>query len=82
LPEQAVALTDETSPFYVGGGFYVIKAMVNAQSRILEHFNNGGGMLWGEHDPDLFVGTEKFFRPGYTAHLVNEWIPSLSGISQ
>ncbi|MFH3733600.1 hypothetical protein WAH84_22570, partial [Acinetobacter baumannii] len=21
LPEQAVALTDETSPFYVGGGF-------------------------------------------------------------
>lgn len=82
LPEQAVALTDETSPFYVGGGFYVIKAMVNAQSRILEHFTNGGGMLWGEHDPDLFVGTEKFFRPGYTAHLVNEWIPSLSGISQ
>src|SRR5712671_3749032 len=23
LPEQAVALADETSPFYVGGGFFV-----------------------------------------------------------
>jgi hypothetical protein len=32
--EQATALTDESSPFYVGGGFYVIKAMTQAVSRI------------------------------------------------
>ena len=57
LPEQAVALTDETSQHYVGGGFYVIKAMMNAQPRIAEFFKNGGGMLWSEHDPDLFIGT-------------------------
>ena len=80
LPEQAVALTDEESPFYVGGGFHVVKAMMNAQPRIAEHFKDGGGMLWGEHDPDLFVGTERFFRPGYTAHLVGSWIPALTGI--
>jgi len=82
LPEQRVALTHEDSPFYVGGGFYVIKAMLNAQPRISEYFKQGGGMLWGEHDPDLFVGTEKFFRPGYTAHLVNSWIPALTGIKE
>ncbi len=78
--EQAVALTDEHSPFYVGGGFFVIKAMTSAVPRIEDHFRNGGGMLWGEHDPDLFIGTEKFFRPGYSAHLVSTWIPALSGI--
>lgn len=77
--EQAVALTDETSPFFVGGGFYVVKAMTQAQNRIEKAFQNGGGMLWGEHDPDLFVGTERFFRPGYTAHLIAEWIPALKG---
>lgn len=82
LPEQAVALTDDQSPFYVGGGFYVIKAMLNAQPRITEYFKNGGGMLWGEHDEDLFVGTEKFFRPGYTMHLVNEWIPAMTGVKE
>jgi len=82
LPEQAVALTDETSPFYVGGGFHVVKAMVNAQPHITEAFKNGGGLLWGDNDPDLFVGTERFFRPGYTAHLVAEWIPSLTGIEE
>ena len=82
LPEQSVALTDQGSPFYVGGGFYVVKAMMNAQPRIADAFENGGGMLWGEHDPDLFIGTEKFFRPGYTAHLITEWIPTLSGIEE
>lgn len=79
-PEQAVALTDASSPFYVGGGFYVVKAMTAAQPRILDAFKNGGGILWGDHDPDLFVGTEKFFRPGYAAHLIASWIPSLTGI--
>ncbi len=82
LPEQIVALTDESSPFYVGGGFYLVKALLNAQPRISESFKNGGGMLWGEHDPDLFVGTEKFFRPGYTSFLVNDWIPALKGIKE
>lgn len=82
LPEQSVALTDETSPFYVGGGFHVIKAMANAQPRILDAFQNGGGLLWGDNDPDLFIGVENFFRPGYNAHLVASWIPSLTGIEE
>lgn len=81
-PEQATALTDEASPFYVGGGFYVVKAMTAAVSRIENAFKNGGGMLWGEHDPDLFVGTERFFRPGYAAHLIASWIPALTGIEE
>ncbi|MCM3903060.1 MAG: methyltransferase domain-containing protein [Pyrinomonadaceae bacterium] len=81
-PEQTVALTDEASPFFVGGGFYVVKAMTAAVSRIEDAFNNGGGMLWGEHDPDLFVGTERFFRPGYAAHLIASWIPALTGVEE
>lgn len=79
-PEQAVALTEEQSPFFVGGGFFLVKAMTQAVERIEGYFRNGGGMLWGEHHPDLFVGTERFFRPGYTAHLINSWIPSLDGV--
>ena len=80
--EQAVALTDETSPFYVGGGFYVIKAMGNAVPHIEKAFKSGGGLLWGDNDPDLFIGVERFFRPGYAAHLIAAWIPSLTGIEE
>lgn len=81
-PEQRLALTDESSPFYVGGGFYVLKAMSRAEPRITEAFQNGGGLHWGENDPDLFIGVEKFFRPGYQMHLVADWIPALSGIEE
>jgi 2-polyprenyl-3-methyl-5-hydroxy-6-metoxy-1,4-benzoquinol methylase len=81
-PEQAAALTDEASPFYVGGGFFVIKAMTGAVARIEEAFKTGGGLLWGDNDPDLFVGTERFFRPGYAAHLIASWIPALKGVEE
>ena len=81
-PEQAAALADEESPAFVGGGFYLVKAMTNAVPRIEDAFRNGGGILWGDHDPDLFVGVERFFRPGYRAHLVNDWIPALTGIDE
>jgi len=81
-PEQATALTDEASPFFVGGGFYVVKAMTAAVSLIESAFKNGGGVLWGDHDPDLFVGTERFFRPGYAAHLIASWIPALTGVEE
>src|SRR6185437_12694357 len=56
-PEQAVALTDESSPAYVVGGFQIIMAMCRALPRITESFVTGAGMPWGEHDPDLFQGT-------------------------
>ena len=79
-PEHAIALTDEQSPYFVAGGFQVLTAMLRALPRITQAFRTGEGMLWGEHDPDLFEGTERFFRPGYAAHLVSEWIPALEGI--
>ena len=37
-------------------------------------------MGWHEHDDDVFIGCETFFRPGYNAHLVAEWIPALDGV--
>jgi SAM-dependent methyltransferase len=82
LPEEhAAALTDYDSPAYVAGGFYGILAAVKAVGAISERFANGGGLGWHEHDPWLFLGTERLFRPGYRAHLVNDWIPALDGVA-
>jgi SAM-dependent methyltransferase len=81
-PENAAALADDESPFFVGGGFQVITAMIRANERIADAFRTGGGMFWGEHHPDLFEGTERFFRPGYATHLVSGWIPSLQGVEE
>jgi SAM-dependent methyltransferase len=81
LPEaHAVALTDEESPACVLGGFQGMTAATRATPRIIEAFRSGKGVGWHEHDPNLFEGTERFFRPGYNAHLVSEWIPALDGV--
>lgn len=80
--EQAYALADEESPMFLGGAFQVIDAAVRASRRAAENFKTGGGMFWSEHDAALFEGTERFFRPGYAAHLVQEWIPALEGVKE
>ena len=79
-PEQALALTDENSPAFVGGAFQGMIAVSRALPRVLENMRTGGGMGWGEHDPDLFEGTERFFKPGYIGNLVPAWIPALEGV--
>jgi SAM-dependent methyltransferase len=81
-PEQAMALTDESSPAFVAGAFQVMLSVCYALPRILENFRTGGGMAWGEHHPDLFEGTERFFKPTYVGCLLAEWIPALDGVQR
>jgi SAM-dependent methyltransferase len=44
-------------------------------------FRTGAGIPWHEQDPAVFEGTERFFRPGYTASLTTEWVPALPGVA-
>jgi ubiquinone/menaquinone biosynthesis C-methylase UbiE len=81
LPEeQALALADEDSPVFLPGGYAGMVAAFKGVERYLEAFRSGGGVGWHEQDARLFRGTERFFRPGYKAHLVPEWIPALDGV--
>lgn len=79
-PEQAMCMADETSPTYLPGGFQVALAALRAEPTLAERFRTGEGFGWHEHDPGLFAGTEKFFRPSYAANLTTSWIPSLDGV--
>jgi SAM-dependent methyltransferase len=81
LPEeQAFALANENSPAFLPGAFQLATAALKAQPKLLEAFRTGAGVGWHEHDPELFQGTERFFRPGYAAHLTSSWIPALEGV--
>lgn len=74
--EQAVALLDADLP----GAFLLAQATVKSEPRITDAFRSGKGVGWHEHDPALFEGTERFFRPGYAVNLVPTWIPALEGV--
>jgi SAM-dependent methyltransferase len=79
--EQALVFADETSPAFMAGGFEVIAAMFMDEPKVAEAFRSGRGLGWHEHCQCLFRGTERFFRPGYNANLVDAWIPSLEGVA-
>jgi SAM-dependent methyltransferase len=79
-PEQALVFADEESPVFMAGGFEVLAAAFKDEPKVAKAFRSGLGLGWHEHDVCLFRGTERFFRPGYNAHLVGEWIPALDGV--
>jgi len=81
-PEQVMALAQEDSPVFLPGAFAILEAMWKAEPRIQENFQNGAGLPWTQQDPSLFEGTERFFRPGYLAHIEKEWIPALDGVER
>jgi SAM-dependent methyltransferase len=79
-PEQALAFAREDSPCYLAGGFHLISSVFSDRDKITERIRRGEGFGWHEHDPELFSGTEQFFRPGYRTNLVAEWLPALDGV--
>lgn len=79
-PEQAFVLADETSPVHLAGMFQAAPAVFAMTPKIVEAFRTGSGIGWHEHGHALFEGTERFFRSGYRANLVSEWIPALDGV--
>ena len=80
-PEQAMALADENSPVYVAAAFDVIKSGYIDEPKVTAAFKTGRGVGWHERHDCLFRGVERFFRSGYQAHLVQEWIPALDGVA-
>jgi len=78
--EQALALAVEGSPAFVPGAFQVAIAMFAAVPKLVDAFRSGAGLGWHEHHAALFAGTERFFRPGYVANLVSQWLPALEGV--
>jgi len=80
--EHAYALAVEDSPVFLPGAFQVISSVLKDEPRITDAFRTGEGIGWHEHHPDLFRGSERFFRPSYAAHLVSEWLPALDGVTR
>jgi len=77
--EQALCLANPDGPVDLPGGYSVVEDLFHVKDRAVENFRGGTGMEWGEHHPCLFRGTERFFRSGYNASLLTEWLPALDG---
>ena len=76
--EQAFALGSDGMS--IASAFQLPLAVAHNVDQLTEVVRTGSGFGWHEHDPGLFEGTERFFRPGYVANLTSSWIPALDGV--
>ena len=77
--EQAFCLADPNGP-NVSAAFVAGLGYLRAEPQLTEAFRTGAGVGWHEHDEDVFVGCDAFYRPGYVAELIPNWIPALEGV--
>jgi SAM-dependent methyltransferase len=79
-PAQAMVLALDESPIFMAPAFEVAASFWLDENQIVETFRSGEGLGWHAHNHRLFCGTESFFRTGYRASLVSEWLPALDGV--
>jgi SAM-dependent methyltransferase len=81
LPREHVpVLADEHSPVLMCGLYQIVQTLYADEPKITDAFRTGSGVGWHEHDSRLFSATERFFRPGYNANIVANWLPALDGV--
>jgi SAM-dependent methyltransferase len=78
--EQAAVLADDASPVYMPGIWEIVAAAWAESGSIQDAIRTGRGISWGDHDGRLHCGVAAFFRNGYRASLVSEWLPALDGV--
>ena len=73
-------MTDPDSPAFLPGFFQIALGTVHDTQHIVDAARSGAGYGWHQHDTDVHVGCERFFRPSYHANLIDSWIPALDGV--
>ncbi|MFC4056875.1 class I SAM-dependent methyltransferase [Planomonospora corallina] len=80
-PEHALAFNPR-GPLNLGAMFRLTVRALSGLDRLEAAMRSGEGIGWHEQDEELVAGVADFFRSGYAAHLVSEWIPALDGVHE
>jgi SAM-dependent methyltransferase len=78
--EQATVFTREGQPACLQGFFQAVISQYEAHEKAVATFKSGEGRPWSEQSPCCFCATDRFFRPGYSANLIEGWLPALDGV--
>jgi len=81
-PEQAFVISDESSPMFCGGVLHLTAPTVFNTPKVLEAFNNGGGVAYDQLGKDIPEAIERFFKPGYQHQLADVWLAAIPGLKE
>ncbi|MFL6551553.1 MAG: class I SAM-dependent methyltransferase [Povalibacter sp.] len=79
-PEHAFLLADPQSPAYVLPGFAAAVALSENMDPVMHAFRTGEGVAWKDQCGCIACAIAEFFRPGYRANLIDNWLPALDGV--
>jgi SAM-dependent methyltransferase len=79
-PEHALALAQEGSPMFMGGGFQMVPAMADVFDDVADRFRAGGGVSQEAYPSYFWEGLERFTSGWFENFLLQEWIPSMPAV--
>ena len=79
-PEHALFLSDTDSPYFMGGWFDMVPAVMTQIDGIVDATKNGGGVRFESFGFDLIRGLDRGNAPSQRAFLIKKWLPAVPGL--
>ncbi len=79
-PEHALFVSDETSPYFMGGFLDLLPAALEQLDGVADATANGGGVPFERFGPRLISGIDRGNTPSHRAFLVKRWLPAVPGL--
>ena len=81
-PEQALIFAREGEEGCIQGLFESVVGQFETHDEALDVFRTGRGRPWSGQAPRCVCAVDRFFRPGYKAHLMEDWVPAIDGLGE
>jgi SAM-dependent methyltransferase len=79
-PENTAVLADEGGPFFFGGVYEMIPALVAVVDQVTEAFREGGGVRQANYPSAMWSGLERFSVGWFNNLLLQQWIPAMPDV--
>jgi ubiquinone/menaquinone biosynthesis C-methylase UbiE len=78
--EHAACLSDEASPYFLGGWTQMMPAFYRAVPGVAHALREGGGVAYGEYGHDVVEGIDRVNSPGMRILLTRKWLPAMPDV--
>src|SRR5215468_2139908 len=75
--EHAAAVAAEGGPFFFGGIYEMLPALMAVFDQVAEAFQKGGGVRQADYPPAMWDGLERFTAGWFNNLLLQQWIPAM-----
>lgn len=79
-PEHGLFITDENSPYFMGGWFDMVPTLFAQVDEVAEATRVGGGVSFEEFGPEMVRGIDRGNTPSQKVFLIRRWLPAVPGL--